>query len=139
VILGIGCDKVTGVTTSAGSTGPIHSINAVTLAVADMARAHAFYAAIGFGTTFGGPHSDFTSLDAGQSFVNLQHDAGHVAQPNVWGRIIFWVDDVDAMYDRVVAAGGEPHMAPSDAPWGERYFHVTDPDGHELSFARPLR
>jgi uncharacterized glyoxalase superfamily protein PhnB len=29
-------------------------------------------------------------------------------------------------------------MAPSDAPWGERYFHVTDPDGHELSFARPL-
>ncbi|MEC8370717.1 MAG: VOC family protein, partial [Pseudomonadota bacterium] len=21
---------------------------------------------------------------------------------------------------------------------GERYFHITDPDGHELSFARPL-
>jgi uncharacterized glyoxalase superfamily protein PhnB len=27
---------------------------------------------------------------------------------------------------------------PADAPWGERYFHVRDPDGHELSFARPL-
>ncbi|MEE9270499.1 MAG: VOC family protein, partial [Candidatus Krumholzibacteria bacterium] len=24
------------------------------------------------------------------------------------------------------------------AEWGERYFHITDPDGHELSFARPL-
>ena len=22
---------------------------------------------------------------------------------------------------------------------GERFFHLTDPDGHELSFARPLR
>ena len=29
-------------------------------------------------------------------------------------------------------------MAPADAPWGERYFHVLDPDGHELSFARLL-
>jgi hypothetical protein len=25
--------------------------------------------------------------------------------------------------------------SPQDAPWGERFFHVTDPDGHELSFA----
>jgi uncharacterized glyoxalase superfamily protein PhnB len=23
--------------------------------------------------------------------------------------------------------------------WGERFFHVTDPDGHELSFAWPLK
>ena len=27
---------------------------------------------------------------------------------------------------------------PRDAEWGERYFHILDPDGHELSFARPL-
>jgi len=27
---------------------------------------------------------------------------------------------------------------PADAPWGERYFHILDPDGHELSFARRL-
>jgi uncharacterized glyoxalase superfamily protein PhnB len=32
----------------------------------------------------------------------------------------------------------EPNTGPRDATWGERYFHVTDPDGHELSFARPL-
>jgi hypothetical protein len=25
-----------------------------------------------------------------------------------------------------------------NAPWGERCFHIHDPDGHELSFARPL-
>ena len=27
---------------------------------------------------------------------------------------------------------------PKDASWGERYFHMLDPDGHELSFARPI-
>ena len=36
-------------------------------------------------------------------------------------------------------AGVEPDTAPRDAPWGERFFHLTDPDGHEASFARPLR
>ena len=138
-ILGTGCDKVTGVTTPDGSAGPIHSINAVTLAVADMAAACGFYGALGFEVTFGGPHTPFTSFAAGQSFLNLQLDAGHTPGDPVWGRIIFWVDDVDAMYDRVVAAGGVPHMPPADAPWGERYFHVTDPAGHELSFARLLR
>ena len=42
------------------------------------------------------------------------------------------------MHARVVGAGHAPEFAPRDAAWGERYFHVRDPDGHELSFARPL-
>jgi uncharacterized glyoxalase superfamily protein PhnB len=70
--------------------------------------------------------------------LNLQLDVAHTPPTAPWGRIIFFVDDVDAMYDRVVAAGAAPHMVPSDAPWGERYFHVTDPAGHELSFAKLL-
>jgi hypothetical protein len=32
-------------------------------------------------------------------------------------------------------AGYRPDTAPRDAEWGERFFHLTDPDGHELSFA----
>jgi hypothetical protein len=28
--------------------------------------------------------------------------------------------------------------SPRDASWGERYFHMLDPDGHELSFAHPF-
>lgn len=123
---------------SSGHPGGIHSINAVTLAVADMAVAHAFYGAVGFVTTFGGPDAPFSSLQAGMSFVNLQLDPNHAPVPEIWGRVIFWVDDVDATYDAVVAAGGQPEAPPADAPWGERYFHVRDPDGHELSFARPL-
>jgi uncharacterized glyoxalase superfamily protein PhnB len=42
------------------------------------------------------------------------------------------------MHARIVEAGLTPEFEPRDAPWGERYFHLRDPDGHELSFARPL-
>ena len=58
--------------------------------------------------------------------------------PAIWGRVIFWVADVDAMYERALMHGYVPEMSPADAPWGERYFHLRDPDGHELSFAKLL-
>jgi uncharacterized glyoxalase superfamily protein PhnB len=50
--------------------------------------------------------------------------------------VIFYHYDVDALHARVVAAGYRPDTAPGDAKWGERFFHLTDPDGHELSFAQ---
>jgi uncharacterized glyoxalase superfamily protein PhnB len=31
-----------------------------------------------------------------------------------------------------------PRHPPRDADWGERMFAITDPSGHDLSFARPL-
>ena len=43
-----------------------------------------------------------------------------------------------AVWMMVEVAGRLSEMAPSDAPWGERYFHVRDPSGHEISFARLL-
>jgi uncharacterized glyoxalase superfamily protein PhnB len=52
--------------------------------------------------------------------------------------VVFWVADVDAIYRRARAARFDLQTEPADAPWGERFFHVHDPDGHELSFARPL-
>jgi len=102
-----------------------------------MARAVGFYRALSFRQLYGGPDSDFTSFAVGPGYLNLQLDAGSRPSPG-WGRIVFWVDDVDVMYERVVATGYRPTAAPSDAPWGERYFHVRDPDSHELSFAKPL-
>ena len=45
---------------------------------------------------------------------------------------------MDALYERARSAGLEPQAPPRDAEWGERYFHLRDPDGHELSFAAPL-
>lgn len=117
---------------------PIESISAVTLATTDMARSVRFYSALGFPVRYGGPDAAFTSLHAGNGYVNLQLDPGWSPPEHVWGRIIIWVDDVDALHERAIAAGGRPEAPPADAAWGERYFHVRDPDGHELSFARPL-
>ena len=53
--------------------------------------------------------------------------------------MIFYASDVDGMYRHAVAQGLQPQFAPRDAEWGEHYFHITDPDGHELSFAMRVR
>ena len=117
---------------------PVESISAVTLVTVDMAAAVAFYRALGFRLLYGGEDAAFTSFRVGDGYLNLQLDAGRERQPSVWGRVVFYVDDVDAMHRRAVDAGFTPEFAPRDASWGERYFHLRDPDGHELSFARPL-
>ena len=115
----------------------IESISAVTLTTHDMRRAVQFYCMLGFSLVHGGEDAPFTSFRAGGNFLNL------IAQPREcrwswWGRVIFYDSDVDALYVRLVAAGYRPHSPPRDAEWGERFFHLTDPDGHELSFAWPL-
>lgn len=116
----------------------VSSINAVTLVTTDMARSCAFYADLGFEPNYGGPDHSFTSWCAGSSFVNVQLDRDWQPPDRVWGRVILFVDDVDAVHRRACAAGRTPSTEPADAPWGERYFHISDPDGHELSFARPI-
>jgi predicted enzyme related to lactoylglutathione lyase len=115
----------------------IESLSAVTLATHDMARAVRFYEALGFALTYGGPQAPFTTFRAGSGFLNLVAEAPS-RQWSWWGRAIFHVASVDETYRRAVEAGLQPQAPPADAEWGERYFHLTDPDGHELSFARPL-
>ncbi len=117
---------------------PIESLSAVTLATSDMAVAVRFYEAVGFHRIAGGPTAAFTTFRVGASFLNLQLDPAHPPVAHVWGRAIFWVENVDECYTRARTAGYAPASPPADAPWGERYFHIRDPDGHELSFARPL-
>jgi catechol 2,3-dioxygenase-like lactoylglutathione lyase family enzyme len=115
----------------------ITGVSAVTLATHDMKRAVRFYRLLELPLVHGGEDASFTSFRAGDNFLNL------IAQPaehrwSWWGRLIFYHSDVDALYARLVAAGSRPDTAPRDAAWGERFFHLTDPDGHELSFAWPL-
>jgi catechol 2,3-dioxygenase-like lactoylglutathione lyase family enzyme len=117
---------------------PVQTISAVTLLTAHMGRSTAFYEALGFHLLYGGAETSFTSFRVGPGYLNLQLDPGSLAHRPLWGRVVFWVADVDSMYHRARAAGFEPHTPPTDADWGERYFHLRDPDGHELSFARPL-
>jgi len=113
-------------------------ISAVTLATHDMARAVRFYRMLGFETIHGGETASFTSSRVGGNFLNLILQPAEKAW-SWWGRLIFYDDDVDGLYRRVVAAGVPPEAPPRDAPWGERFFHITDPDGHELSFAWPSK
>ena len=115
----------------------IESISAITLATHDMGRAVGFYQALGFELLYGGADAEFTSLRAGAGYVNLTLESADV-QWSWWGRVIFYVADVDATYQRALGAGFKTDTAPRDAEWHERYFHITDPDGHELSFARPI-
>ncbi len=114
----------------------VTSLSAVTLAVADMARSVAFYEALGFERLYGGPASGFTSYRVGSSYLNLQ--LSESTPEGIWGRAIWYVDDVDAFYANVLSSGLTPEFEPRDAPWRERYFHLRDPDGHELSFAKLL-
>jgi uncharacterized glyoxalase superfamily protein PhnB len=57
-------------------------------------------------------------------------ERGGVAHP-VWVGV--WVDDVDAMYDRVRAAGVEAEP-PELKPYGVRMLTVPDPSGYSWGF-----
>ena len=113
----------------------IKYISAVTLAVRNMQRSVDFYQRLGFQIVNGGGEAHFTSLRSGEAFVNLSADSNY--ESCRWGRAIFRVDDADVHFEVLRSEGLEPDT-PRDASWGERFFHVTDPDGHELSFAELL-
>lgn len=113
----------------------IQHISAVTLAVDDMIRSIEFYRKLGFELLYGGERATFSTVRAGEAFVNLI--AGGMHDQRWWGRVIFRVDDVDTLY-RSLNAQALVLEPPKDASWGERYFHIIDPDGHELSFAELL-
>ena len=101
-----------------------------------MRRAVSFYRALGFVLRYGGEDASFTSFVLGPTSLNLEARRSMGRVPP-WGRVIIYVSDVDAIHRRVRELGLSA-PAPVDAPWGERFFHASDPDGHELSFAKPL-
>ena len=127
------------------------AINALTLCTRDMARSCKFYEALGLTATFGGADAAFTTFSAtapvtaanNRLHINLmlapeyQRAAPQPGAPGGWGRAVIFVEDVDQMHAQLCAAGIFSDHPPRDAPWGERYFHICDPEGHELSFATP--
>ena len=119
-------------------TATIEKISAVTLRVANMTESVRFYRdVLGMELLYGGEDTGFSSLrtrDAQSAILNLERGEAMTS----WGRLIFYVSDVDALWNHLKDRGFDPKI-PQDASWGERYFHVPDPDGHELSFARLLR
>jgi catechol 2,3-dioxygenase-like lactoylglutathione lyase family enzyme len=116
----------------------IEKISAVTFRVMNMTQSVRFYRdVLGMELLYGGERSAFSSLRAGDAqsaILNLEQGEPVTS----WGRLIFHATDVDALWTHLKERGFDPEI-PRDAPWGERYFHMPDPDGHELSFARPLQ
>lgn len=131
-------------TVPSGESGPrIVTLDAITLLTRSMPEAVAFHTVIGGPVVFGGSEAPFSTLRLGPDrFLNLQLDPQWRPDSPIWGRFIVFVESVGAVDDahrRFVELGYRPETEPVDAPWGERYFHIRDPDGHQMSVAAPLR
>ena len=122
----------------------VSKISAVTLLVSNIKRSVDFYSKIpDFKIVYGGSEAQFTSFlidNAVKSYLNLKLNKTHSTD---FGRIIFYTDDVDELFaymqdDKIISELGKFESKPEDAVWGERFFHVLDPDGYKLSFATPL-
>lgn len=134
----------------------VYAISAITLIIKDMKRSCNFYSKIpGFKLIYGGSIDDaFTTYQIGKRkspmYLNLELEASESSahfsnhKPRFFGRIIFYTTDVDKLYSYFNSNTSLSSLIllvhePVDAPWGERYFHVREPDGYELSFAHPLK
>ena len=53
--------------------------------------------------------------------------------------IHLYVEDCDAMVNRMTANGAQLLMAPTDMFWGERFARVRDPFGHEWGVTTKIR
>jgi catechol 2,3-dioxygenase-like lactoylglutathione lyase family enzyme len=134
----------------------VYRISAVTLSVKNMEKSCRFYSIIpGFKVTYGGSYSDsFTTFEIGESstykmYLNLEVKnnidstiCDHSDKMD-FGRIIFYSEDVDKLYSRFTNDASISELVsfenePLNASWGERFFHMRDPDGYQLSFAMPI-
>ena len=127
----------------------VQKISAVTLKVKNMRNEWQFYSKIpGLSLSYGGPVSSFTSFEIkdddsnSKSYINLEYTKGLKRDTN-FGRIIIYSRNVDTLYDyfkhdqdirRLITIKNKP----VDGIWGERYFHILDPEEYELSFAQVI-
>jgi PhnB protein len=49
--------------------------------------------------------------------------------------VMFYADDVDAVFKKAIAAGAKQTSAPEDMFWGDRMGNLTDPFGHSWAIA----
>jgi len=62
-----------------------------------------------------------------------------LALGGTYGALTLTTDDVDALWERALAAGAEVHAPLQDAFWGERHGQIVDPYGHRWGLAQHLR
>jgi catechol 2,3-dioxygenase-like lactoylglutathione lyase family enzyme len=141
----------------------VYRISAITLKVKDMEKSCSLYSKIpGFRLIYGGEPSDsFTTFEIGEgskaTYLNLERieddesSSDFSKKPNLgktrdsedFGRVIFHTENVDKLYsymkqDENISKYIVFENEPTNAPWGERFFHIREPNGYQLSFAKPL-
>jgi len=119
-------------------------LSLVTLGVRDLARARAFYEALGW-TTGAGPEDDVVFFRAGGTILalwgrdQLAEDSG-VEDASGWGGVtlahnVRSPDDVDAVLDEAKAAGATLARPGAQTFWGGYSGVFVDPDGHPWEVA----
>lgn len=71
-------------------------------------------------------HAHITLLRTGLGSFRPASHAGSAGQGLL---LAFVVDDLDAQFARIAAAGGQVVTPPETEPWGERYCQFVDPNG----------
>lgn len=104
------------------------TIDYIEFNVADIARSKDFY-----GTAFGWTFTDFGPryCEFSDGRMTGGFDAGGTPQPG-GPLVILYSADLEAIQDRIEAAGGHIVKPLFDFPGGRR-FHFTDPEGYELA------
>ena len=119
------------------------TFNGIGLAVADMAAALAFYRDLGLDLPpelDKEPHAEAV-LPGGIRLMFDTHESLRTFDPDFRppngegaGLAFLCADpaEVDAVHDAMVAAGHRSVRQPWDAPWGQRYALLADPDGNQI-------
>ena len=123
-----------------------HGSTTVSITVKDLEKSAAWYQhVVGFGVdrTFEREgRVILVALKAGDARINLNQDDGAKGWDRIKGlgfSISIWTtEDIDAIANRIKASGGTLDSEPTDAPWGARYFLLTDPDGFKLAVLKSL-
>jgi len=78
-----------------------------------------------------------TQLEVVDSLITVGAPSVHADTPRhgVSSMLYVYVDDVDAHFEGAVAAGAVVVLPLEDVPWGDRRYQVTDPEGHQWTFA----
>jgi predicted lactoylglutathione lyase len=123
-------------------------VSLVTLGVGDLARARAFYEALGW-SSGAAPADDVVFFQAGGMIVALW-DRGRLAEDSGvtdgggWGGVTFAYNtrspgEVDAVIDEARAAGAAIVREPGETFWGGYSGVFVDPEGHPWEVAHNPR
>ncbi|WP_422010368.1 VOC family protein [Roseateles sp.] len=80
-------------------------------------------------TGVGGATLAFVDHETARDSVQHDYVQAHASPQPLGMELGFTVSDVQAAYDRAVAAGARPLAAPVTKPWGQTVAYVRCPDG----------